>query len=425
MNPYLAVLQIQPFRRLWLAQIASQIAVNVMAFVLTIQIYEVTRSNTAVSFLVLAIGLPALLLGSVAGVFVDYWNKRHVLFWCNIIRAIFVASLFFFHESLPTIYISAIVISIVTQFFVPAEGPLIPQFVPAHLLLPANSLFTFTYFASVAAGFISSGPLLILLGPQGIFLFIAFFLLVAGWFCYRIPKEKDHQVPREIKLAFSTFSQELHYGFSYLKSHKRVMEALLLFTASQAFLTTLAALAPGFADRVLLIELTDASVIVMGPALAGLIITTFFLGIFSSKVDKNRLISIGIFGVSIVLLILSLFIRIGNRPHLMESVERWLPLSLQLQRLDVALVLFFLLGAFNSAIIVPLNAILQNETEESVRGRVYGILSALSGGVSVLPVVGFATLADYIGVGKTIFALSASVFVFGLWRSFLRRLADR
>lgn len=422
MSPYLAVLSIKSFRNLWLAQVASQVAVNMMAFVLTIQVYEQTKSNTAVSLLILAIGIPALLLGSVAGVLVDQWEKRNVLIICNILRAFLVASLFFFRESLPVVFISAILISLITQFFIPAEGPLIPEYVPDPQLLTANGLFTFSYYASVAVGFILSGPLLRVMDAHGIFLFISSGLFLAGFFSARIPREKGREKEGQpIAFSLAKVMSELQYGFAYLKRKRTVWEALLMFTAAQAFVTTIAALAPGFADRVLLIDLTDASVVVMGPAIAGLIIGSLLLGSLAQKVKQDRLVTAGVFGVGAVLFILSLFIRIGGRPELVNSVERILPASFQVERLDVAMFLFFLLGIFNSLIVVPLSAVLQRDTEEEVRGRIYGMLSALTGGVSVLPVVGAGWLADLVGVGKTIFALSLAVLSFGLYRVWLMR----
>ncbi len=413
-----SVLNNSSFRNLWLGQIFSQLAVNMMAFVLTIRVYEQTRSNIAVSLLVLAIGLPALLLGPVAGVFVDRWQKRSVLFWCNLLRALLVGLLVFFREYLFVVYVVAVLVTIITQFFIPAEAPLIPRFIPENLLITANSLFTFTYYGSVAAGFISSGPFLRLLGSNDIFSLMGALLFLAALFVYRIPKEKEAVYSPSVNLTLTTtnFKNELVEVFSYLKHHKKVIEAILLFTASQAFLTTLAALSPGFADRVLLIDLTDASVIIMGPAVAGLIVGSLILAVFSGRRQQKNTTNIGIIGVGLILFILSLFVRIGNRPNLVARMESIVPGNIQIERLDVAMLLFFLLGAANAAVIVPLNATIQRETADNIRGRIYGVLSALIGGISILPVVGAGTFADMIGVGKTIFGLSIAVLLFGLYR---------
>ncbi len=56
----------RPFLFLWLAQIASQLAFNMMNFVLILFVFERTSSNTAVSGIVIAFTLPALFFGMLA-----------------------------------------------------------------------------------------------------------------------------------------------------------------------------------------------------------------------------------------------------------------------------------------------------------------------------------------------------------------------
>ena len=73
-------------------------------------------------------------------------------------------------------------------------------------------------------------------------------------------------------------------------------------------------------------------------------------------------------------------------------------------------------GVFTALIMVPVTTILQERTTEDIRGRVYGVLSAFGGGVSILPVVGAGTLADTIGVGKTILIFSGIILFYGVYR---------
>jgi hypothetical protein len=70
----------------------------------------------------------------------------------------------------------------------------------------------------------------------------------------------------------------------------------------------------------------------------------------------------------------------------------------------------------NSLLDVPANSILQEEAQGDMRGRVYGMLTALVGGVGILPVVIGGILADTLGVGKVIFALGCVVLSYGVYR---------
>ncbi|MBI3092680.1 MAG: MFS transporter, partial [Candidatus Levybacteria bacterium] len=88
MNNYLLrVLSIRPFFFLFLSEIFSQIAMNMTNFILIIVAFELTKSNTAVSLIVLSFTVPTIIFGILAGVYVDRWNKKQVLFLTNIIRA--------------------------------------------------------------------------------------------------------------------------------------------------------------------------------------------------------------------------------------------------------------------------------------------------------------------------------------------------
>src|SRR3989344_3267149 len=94
-STYAQVLAIGPLRSLWFGQICSQMAVNTLLFVLALRVYDTTNSNTAVSVLFLAYGIPAVLFGLVAGTLVDRLDKRRVLVYSDIVRAIFVIGLLF------------------------------------------------------------------------------------------------------------------------------------------------------------------------------------------------------------------------------------------------------------------------------------------------------------------------------------------
>ena len=146
---YLEVLGIPGFRFLWFGQIFSQLAVNTLLFVLALRLYQTTGTNTAVTGLFLAYGIPAVLFGMIAGTAVDHLDKRRVLMYCDILRAVLVFCLFFISGNIFLVYLVTLVNAVITQFYVPAEAPIIPHLVTGDRLVPANSLFSFTYYLSL------------------------------------------------------------------------------------------------------------------------------------------------------------------------------------------------------------------------------------------------------------------------------------
>ncbi|HSS36511.1 MAG TPA: MFS transporter, partial [Patescibacteria group bacterium] len=121
-----AVLKNRNFLLLWLAQVATQIGGNMVVYGLTVLVFSATKSNSAVSLLLLTFLAPAVFFSAVAGVYVDRLDRRIILIVTNLLRAIFFALVFVANGNLAAIFILNIAISTVTTFFAPAEAAMIP-----------------------------------------------------------------------------------------------------------------------------------------------------------------------------------------------------------------------------------------------------------------------------------------------------------
>lgn len=402
-SSYSEVLTVRPFRFLWSAQIFSQLAINTLLFVLGLRIYQNTGSNAAVSGLFLAYGIPSVFFGMVAGTAVDHLDKRRVLMYCDLLRGALVLLLMFISGNTAMVYLVMFINAVITQFYVPSEAPLIPKLIPSALLVPANSLFSFTFYSSLAAGTVLSGPLLRGLGPQWIFLFISVLFFIAVWFESRLPSQAAgvlgfRNIFRyEVAHMVSRIFEELFEGIRYVRQIPALLDSLLLLTGTQIIFAMLGTLGPGFADRVMRIDVRDASLFIVGPAILGIIAGALWVGSFGYTLKPGRLIKLGVTGAGIVLLLISLIVRV----HV---------------SILIAMTLFFLLGAANSLLDAPANSILQNEAKGSMRGRVYGMLAAAVGGVGIVPVIIGGVLADVVGVGRVIFLLGFIILAYGIWR---------
>jgi len=394
---YIRVLGNVNFRMLFFGQIISQIALNVLSFVLAIQVYQKTQSNTAVSLMLLTFGIPAIIFGVMFGGIVDEFDKRSILVFCNLSRAFILVGYFLLGSVLFLLYFLSVLISVITQLFIPAEAPSIPQLVKKDDLLMANSFFTVTFYLSTVVGAISAGPLLKTVGNEYIYLILAGFMVIASYFTLRLPKIAPSGL-RKFSFNFVNLIRPVTEGILFIKEHARIRQSLYLLTFSQALIVTLIAVAPGFADRILIIELADVSLFVMGPAALGLIIGAFLVGIFAGKILKGTIILTGIIATGICLILISLFSISGNHGIIYPIVF-----------------LLFILGLSNSFINVPTSTILQEETDKDLRGRVYGVLTSLTGGFSILPVLFSGLLADAIGIQKTLFIIGIIVFLSGIY----------
>ena len=406
---YISIIKNKNFRNLWLAQITSQIALNMLSFVLALKVYQDTRSNTAVSLMLLSFGIPSIIFGLVAGGIVDFFDKRLILIICNISRIFILLAFFLFSaNNIFLLFFLPILISVKTQFFIPAEAPSIPNLVEESQLLSANSLFTISFYLSTVLGFILAGPTIRILGHQNAYLIMAILMSLASIFVTLLPSIKSTKNKKVIDLNYNFISGTIKEGLNFVSQNERIKKSLILMTFSQALIATLAVLAPGFTDKILSIELTDASFIVMGPAALGLVVGAFLVGAIGVRFLKGSIILVGIISVSLTLLLLSFISKATGQ-------------SIGATNLASAIILLFLLGFFNSFISVPSNTILQGDSKSNMRGRVYGVLTSMTGGVSLIPVVFSGVLADRVGVSRALSIIGFSVLAVGIYQYLKRR----
>ncbi|HEY6569603.1 MAG TPA: MFS transporter, partial [Candidatus Limnocylindrales bacterium] len=184
----LDVFRNRPFLLLWLAQAFTQIGGNMVIYGLTVIILQATKSNTAVSLLILTFLLPAVLFTAVAGVYVDRFDRRKILILTNVLRAAAFVLTFLAGETLAAILVLNVAVSTITVFFGPAEAAMIPFLVPRRQLLAANGVFTLTVNAAFALGFALLGPIVVtLVGAPALILIVAACYLIAAGFCWTLP----------------------------------------------------------------------------------------------------------------------------------------------------------------------------------------------------------------------------------------------
>ena len=146
-----AVLSNPAFFVLWLSEAISLIGDRILMIALINMVYEWNGSAGAVSVLSLIKAVPALVLGTLAGVFVDRWPRKWIMVISNLVLFALVLAIPFTHELL-LIYAIYFVMALVSQFFIPARSATIPELVPESALLSANALFAAAFVGAIAVG---------------------------------------------------------------------------------------------------------------------------------------------------------------------------------------------------------------------------------------------------------------------------------
>jgi MFS family permease len=418
-NHIFRALSEKSFLFLWLGELFTQIAGNIFNFFLILIVFELTHSNTAVSGIVVSFTIPAILFGSFAGAYVDRWNKKHVLIITNVLRAILLVILAFSLHNLIVVYTVSFLFALFTQFFIPAETPMIPLVVQKDKLYSANALFGMAIYGSVLLAYVIVGPLLIFLKPIGTTLILAGMLLLGSVFISFVTLTYSKMKEMLEEMQETNILRDIHHTLKLVSRTKSVYHSLFLLALSQILILIVATIAPGYATSVLGIRVEDFSWLFVTPAAIGMVLGAIGLINYFHAHPKNRLITVGIFVSGLAMLLLPFGSKVASR-DIVHTINGYLPQFLKINILHIMTVLAFLLGFANALVFVPANTILQESTSEEFRGKVYGFLNTMVGVVSLVPVIAVGGLSDLIGVGNVIVGIGVALLLLAFGRLFIK-----
>lgn len=413
---FLPVFKNPNFLALWGGQVFCQLADKVylvlMIALINTQFQASNQSISGwVSALMMAFTIPAVLFGSVAGVFVDRWSKKTVLVATNAWRGILVLAIPFLlwltHDWQPIGVIPVgfaiilgvtFLVSTLTQFFAPAEQAAIPLVVKEQDLLSANSLYTTTMMASVIVGFAVGEPLLAIadsvwlqLGGHG---GLGKEILVGGSYAIAsiillllITNEKTHAPETEFPHVFS----DLKDGLRYLKENYRVRNALLQLTILFSVFAALTVLAVRMAEIIPHLKASQFGFLLAAGGV-GIAAGATILGQFGQRFSYTQLSLCGCLGMAASLVGLAVF-----------TTQLWL-----------ILLLVTLLGIFGSLVGIPMQTAIQTETLPEMRGKVFGLQNNVINIALSLPLALAGVAETFVGLKAVFLGLAAIVFSGGI-----------
>lgn len=386
-SPFLQVLKIKNFLKLWGSQLLSQITLSLINFVIILRIYEATHSTVAVSLVWIFYAIPTILLGPFSGTIIDLTEKRKALIWTNFSQAVIVLCYLLVKEKVWPIYTIVFLYSLVNQLYIPAEAATLPGVVPKKLYPPANSIFMFTMYGTFLLGISLAGPLIKLVGREAPFFFSSLFLGLAAICVALLPsgmKERKGKIR-----GVQEFWDRVKEGYLFIREKSTVLFPLILIVISEIIVGILAVLTPSFATEILSIELLDAGLILVFPAGLGALVGVQGVVWALRRIRKKKVISFGLFLMTFGLFCFSLII--PNLPIL---------------KTQAAVAVVFLLGIGFVSLIIPTQTLIQETTPEEFRGRVFGVLGFLITIAAILPVLLTATIADLLGVNWIMFIVA-------------------
>lgn len=178
-------LRIRDFALLWAGAAVSLAGDGIYVVALAWQVYALSDSPTALALVGVAWTLPIGLFVLLGGVVSDRFERRRIMIVTDLLRAAAAATIGVLSLTgsieLWHLFVLAAVFGTGEAFFGPAFTSIVPQIVPRHLLLQANSLDQFVRpFAFLLVGPALGGWLVAAMGPGEAFVLDACTFLVSA-----------------------------------------------------------------------------------------------------------------------------------------------------------------------------------------------------------------------------------------------------
>lgn len=356
------------FFLLWQGQSISRLGSQGFIIAMLFWIKHTTDSATLMGLLQMFSAIPAVMLGPVAGVLADRYPRRSIIILSDVVRGLAVlllAGLIFLASDktdfiLVALFLVAVLNATVSAFFEPAITASIPDIVPKEQVFSANSMGRVTSQLAIFVGQGLGGILFRLLGAPMLFIINGLtYLFAAGSETFvHIPQE----IPKKssgLKERLAEFKTDIGEGMRYVWNRKG-LRRLVMVSAYLAFFTApVIILLPFFVEDFLQVSIDWYGFIVAAYGI-GTMGGFLFAGVMKFSGKKR--------GGLMLIFILGEAAGYGMLGLMRDPI--------------LALGLAFVGGFTGGFVAVNITTILQISTPREIRGRVFGLLGAITAGLT-------------------------------------------
>ncbi len=383
-----AVFRNRSFAWMWSGQLVSTIGTALTSLAASIYVYRVTGSAASVGLMLMATAAPSLVVGLIAGVFVDRFDRRRIMIAADLIRAALVFSIpFLVPLNIAWLYILVALSSAVGQFFDPAHESVLPEVASERELAAANSLMAISSFGATAIGFAASGLIAAAADIRWAFYLDALTFLFSA-FCIVMLRIKPlaAQEAATVRVVLRNLRAGVHFliGTPVLRSLFLVsIPVLVSFGLSNALLLPFASRALGANEFQYGIQ--------EGMTSLGFVAGSLLMAGLFDRMREGPWIAISYAGMGLMGILYSLAISV-----------------------PVAIVILTVSGFLNAPSSIGRRLVIQRNTPREMRGRVN---SAFFVSRDVLFIIGMAAagLADLINVRVMYLVSALMVLGGGIW----------
>lgn len=380
LSPF-AVFKNRSFSLMWSGQLISTIGDALTSLAAGILVYRLTGSALSVGLMLMVTALPTLVLGLIAGVFADRYDRKRIMVGANLIQAglVFLIPLLIPY-SIVWLYVIVAASSAVSQFFLPAHESVLPEVASDEELAAANSMLAISSYGSTAIGYAAAGLLASQFNIAWVFYIDALTFLVSALCLMGIrvePLEVDEETG--VRMVFRNVRVGLEFLFG-----STVLRSTLLLGLGIAF-------SVGLINTLLLpftLQALGATEFVYGLqeglTSIGFVVASLLMASLTDRLREGQWLVISLLGMGV-----------ANLFYAFSTVV-WVAISLSI-----------VAGFFNAPASIAGRLLRQRNTTREVRGRVN---SAYFVATDVMVLLGMAAggLADLVNV-RWLFAFAALV----------------
>jgi MFS family permease len=388
----LSVLRRRDFGLLWTGGLVSVTGDWILNAALPFFVYEETGSTVATAGMIVARLAPSVLLGSVAGVFVDRWSRKRVLVWTNLLQAGVVALLLLVpaQGSLWVVFVVAAAQSVLSSFSSPAESALLPGMVGTDELLAANALNTLNNRIARLVGVPLGGVILTYAGLEAVVVMDAVSFAAAAVLIAPIAAPTVPRVLVQASSAWESFWREWLEGLRVVGNDRAIRLLFLVLGLMTFGGTMLDPLTVAWVRDVLGGGPQVFTWILTAHAASG-ILGSLLVGRFGRRFTPRDLIGWG-------------------------SVVAGAALALRYNVPSVALALAMsaVAGLTSVASSIGVETLAMQSVRDELRGRVFGSLNATLGLLSLAGAAVAGVVAEILGIVPTLNIATAVIAFAGV-----------
>ncbi|MEA3305278.1 MAG: MFS transporter [Candidatus Omnitrophota bacterium] len=399
------VLKNRSFLFLWLGQIVSSFGDWLNKMALIALVYKKAPGSTMeLAKLLFFIIIPVFIIGPIAGVYVDRWDRKRVMIVSDVLRGCLVLLIPFFIlylKSFLPVYVLVFLIFSITRFFFQSKMAIIPDIVPRDMLLIANTL---SDTARAISGFIAlaaAGIIIERIGAiNGFYIDSLTYFISALFISNMIIKGVIGHLGEDILKAREAFKKsirkslwaEIKEGILFIAGRKEMKFVLRTFFLLMAGIGAVSCVLIVFIQEAFGSVTKHLSFLMMFLALGGFIGMLFY-GRFGQKLRKEKVI-------------LSCFMLSGIFMVIFTAIAGFAP------SVWTCGTIVFLLGVSAGPIMVSLNTIVHESIPQEARGRIFSSLEAVAHLAFLVFMFIAAFAAEYFG---RIWILAFCGVIFFVW----------